>query len=511
MPRIIVESFSKKFPNNVSEWYQEKNGSLTPDTISYNFKKKIWWRCTVDLDHIWDVAPINRIQSNSSLSGCPFCSSHRTNFSNSIATTHPHLVKEWHPEKNGNKKPENYIKGSSEEIWWICSSDRSHIWKSKIRSRTKRKGRCPICTGQLVVFENSIANTHPDLIKEWCFNRNVKKPEEITFGSHKKYWWKCVNGHIYECSVANKVRGRGCPFCSNKKVLKDESLYAKFPEIASEWLREKNKIGPEMVAPHSGKMFWWKCKEGDDHIWKATVDNRTIGKQGCAICSGKKVVKSNSLEFLYPKISREWAEDVNGSLKPSQVTAKSGKKVFWRCLNNPEHIWKTGIANRVNGTNCPFCSLTPQSRQELIITFELKLFFPRIDPKGYKTILNGRLRSIDIFIPDLNLALEFDGHYWHKGQRELDRIKSDLIIEKGFNLIRVREEPLKKIYSSDIVSKKPFDGKELTNSILKEILKLFKVSKETELKVNQYLIQKNLQNEKALDAYIEKILKAKQP
>ena len=35
--------------------------------------------------------------------------------------------------------------------------------------------------------------------------------------------------------------------------------------------------------------------------------------------------------------------------------------------------------------DCPFCTLTPQSKQELTITFELMKLFKNIDPKGLKT------------------------------------------------------------------------------------------------------------------------------
>ena len=52
--------------------------------------------------------------------------------------------------------------------------------------------------------------------------------------------------------------------------------------------------------------------------------------------------------------------------------------------------------------NCPYCTLTPQSKQELIITFELKTIFKDINPKGYKTKIEGQIKAIDIFIPMLN-------------------------------------------------------------------------------------------------------------
>ena len=52
------------------------------------------------------------------------------------------------------------------------------------------------------------------------------------------------------------------------------------------------------------------------------------------------------------------------------------------------------INNRsVNGSNCPYCDLTPQSKQELTITFELIKFFKDINPKGFKTRVTGKHRK----------------------------------------------------------------------------------------------------------------------
>ena len=59
----------------------------------------------------------------------------------------------------------------------------------------------------------------PELVKQWHPTKNgTIKPEEITAGSHKKYWWKCPEGpdHEWEALVYTRTRKQksGCPFCS---------------------------------------------------------------------------------------------------------------------------------------------------------------------------------------------------------------------------------------------------------------------------------------------------------
>lgn len=47
--------------------------------------------------------------------------------------------------------------------------------------------------------------------------------------------------------------------------------------------------------------------------------------------------------------------------------------------------------------------------------------------------------SIDIYIPELNLGIEFDGRYWHKGKKEMDKLKTEKLEGQGFKIMRVRQ------------------------------------------------------------------------
>ena len=188
----------------------------------------------------------------------------------------------------------------------------------------------------------------------------------------------------------------------------------------------------------------------------------------------------------------------------------TNKKIWWKCLTNNLHEWQAKPNDRTSGgKGCPYCTLTPQSRQELIITFEIKTIFKNIDPKRFKTRLDGKLRAIDIFIPSLKLAVEFDGSFWHKDKLALDKIKSEMLMDEGYKVIRIREGPLKKIHENDIVSTHPYDGKQITDNILKRILDLFDLDSKTISRIKNYLEKNSLQNEKGLDKYIDQILKEK--
>ncbi|EDN67547.1 gp148 [Beggiatoa sp. PS] len=106
------------------------------------------------------------------------------------------------------------------------------------------------------------------------------------------------------------------------------------------------------------------------------------------------------------------------------MIAGSNKKVWWKCDKGDDHEWKTSLYNRTGERQgCPFCTLTPQSKQELILLFELRTIFKNISPKGLKVKLDNKLWTIDIYIPQLNLGIEYDGSHWHKEKKEKDTKK----------------------------------------------------------------------------------------
>ena len=50
--------------------------------------------------------------------------------------------------------------------------------------------------------------------------------------------------------------------------------------------------------------------------------------------------------------------------------------------------------------------------------------------------------ELDIFIPSINYAIEYDGSYWHKSKKSKENQKDLNCFEKGINLIRIRDKNL---------------------------------------------------------------------
>ena len=498
-------------PFLAKQWDYEKNIDTTPKTVTANSSKKVWWKCPKSSSHSWQAIISNRNKGR----GCPYCNGNIASSTNNLLNTHPEIATEWSIEKNIGILPENITKGVIKKYWWKCPKKESHFYQASPNNRTRGKG-CPFCSGKSVNDSNNLLSLRPDLILEWNYDKNIEiNPKDITIGSQKTVWWKCNKGvdHEWQAKISMRTRKNnpsGCPICSNQKTVLSNSLGTVFPDLTKQWNIEKNgSLSPFDVNNGSGKRVWWKCPKGEDHEWQASIRDRKNGN-GCPICNGFKVVKSNSLSFKYPKIALELDLIKNKKITSKEIYYLSQKKYWWKCSKGVDHEWITSVYHRTkNNSNCPFCTLTPQSRQELSITFELLTIFNSINPKGFKTKIGTKIWSIDIFIPELNLGVEFDGSHWHKNKLELDKLKTKQLNLNGFNIIRIREHPLKATSEFDIEVSAKFDFRSITIQLLNKIMSRFSLSIDIINKINSYINNKSTNNQKALDKYIENVLIAK--
>ena len=132
----------------------------------------------------------------------------------------PKLLKEFHPTKNGDKKPEDFTYGSGNKLWWLC--EKGHEFQNSPNQRTSRKNQCPYCSGKRVHNENNLEVLFPEISKEWDFEKNGDlKPNQVTSKTMKKVWWKCDSKHSYQSQIEMKgTRNRGCPQCYKVGVFK---------------------------------------------------------------------------------------------------------------------------------------------------------------------------------------------------------------------------------------------------------------------------------------------------
>ncbi|WHX25121.1 zinc-ribbon domain-containing protein [Virgibacillus halodenitrificans] len=289
-------------------------------------------------------------------------------------------------------------------------------------------------------MKNNLSNQYPNLAKEWDYDLNGDlKPGNVPPKGRAYVFWKCKKGHSYRAKIASRANGSGCPYCKGAKVSFERSIAGKRQELLAMWDFKKNKISPDQVLAGSNKKFFWICDKGHsfDAPPKQMARKRTTN--GCPYCRGLRVNKKNSLATLYPTLVDEWIECVNDiSITPNDVTPGcSSKKVQWRCKRG--HMWVTTPKHRALAkTGCPKCKQERKiSKQSYILFFYLKKYFK--DVKMEVPLENSRM-SLDIYIPCLNLIIEYDGEIYHKNiNRDLNKDKELLKQRPKDIIIRIRE------------------------------------------------------------------------
>lgn len=212
--RIVkgLNDFGTEHPELLSEWDGEKN-ALSPFDVSSGSKKKVWWKCSSG--HSWEASIYSRVSLHT---GCPFCAHQKTDGSNSFGALFPTLLEEW-DEENNQVDPFKVLPGSNKKYHWICKKC-GYRFVQALSARTMAHKGCPLCAHQVLVPGiNDLATQYPEVAAEWDYDKNLLRPNQVSGGTNKKYWWKCKScGHEWEAVVASRTKlGRGCPLCKKNK------------------------------------------------------------------------------------------------------------------------------------------------------------------------------------------------------------------------------------------------------------------------------------------------------
>lgn len=354
------------------------------------------------------------------------------------------LISEWNWKKNNELgyDPNQISVGSAIKVWWKCSE--GHEWEADPNHRSQGRN-CPICaqmqrsknrTKNIVERRGSLAQNNPSLAKQWHPTKNENlTPNNITVNSSKRVWWQCDKGHEWEAPINSRNSGVGCPVCSGHKiVIGINDLATVRPDLASQWHPTRNgDLQPTDVTIHNGNNVWWICDKG--HEWSAKIANRSDGNN-CPVCVGKKVLPGyNDLATVIPQLANEWHPTKNGKLTPQDVTVSSNKKVWWQCQKG--HEWQTSVSHRSNGRRCPKCfGESKTSFPEQAIFFYLNQV-----TTAYNRYMVDSHTEIDIYLPEHKIGIEYDGAYFHRGEKakQREQLKEERLNKYGILLIRVRE------------------------------------------------------------------------
>lgn len=355
--------------------------------------------------------------------------------------------------------------GSHAVCTWRCT-ECGHVWRTPFYTRSHGHG-CPKCekkqggkkrTVREVKKKGSLQDHYPELTKEWDWDKNELRPDEVVSGSQKVIYWKCSKcGHEWKDSVYNRSKRNSiCPECKVRKN-KENSIGAICPESLRYW-SQKNDVSPYEILSGSPRKVWWKCPECG-HEWQSSVSGFKRGRR-CPVCAGKIVTEKNNFASHYPEYAKYWDYEKN-KMKPEEAFYKSNKKYWFKCPICGRPVKKSLDKLSTRPLICSNCTKRMHtSYGEQFIYYYLSKITDHVENRylfdGYE---------IDIYLPEQKVAIEYNGDYYHANRKQQDREKAQYLEAKGLRVMSVYEgdESQRDIYQNDFFVRKNRLDEDLKN------------------------------------------------
>lgn len=307
-----------------------------------------------------------------------------------------------------------------------------HVWSPSAGSLLRGYG-CPNC--------RNINNAKKFAMCEQDFLDRIHQlhPNIKILGTYKNsntnITCRCnVCGHEWAPKATSLLRGYGCPSCEGN-----------IKKTHEQFLSELIKTAPNVVVlgtyQNTHTKILCKC-DSCGNLWEG-IPNNLLSGEGCPRCAliqrTLKATKTQST-FIEEIASKSPSIEILGEYRNAHT------KIQCRC-KKCGHIWNPLPMDLVKGTGCPDCCHTSTSFMEQIILLSFR------EMLGKHAVLSRDKKLIglelDIYVPELKLAIEPGAWAWHADKLARDMKKRDLCHKSGIKLIT--------IYDSYPYDKKPFN------------------------------------------------------
>lgn len=353
--------------------------------------------------------------------------------------------------------------GSNFKVLWRCAAC-THQWTATVAARAGRGTGCPQCA-RLVRARSraqapahlSLAELHPMIAAQFVANleRADMDPAALRAGSHQRCMWRCeVCSYRWEATVANRVKGLGCPTCralvpqARPKARSDGATAASAaPALVAELVENLTRPGDGLEAMRPGAVdrCRWRCARCS-HQWEATVVNRVTKGSGCPWCGAIRASTSRrvpppgrSLAELFPEVAAQFQANLTVPGRgPQQMPARSNDSCRWKCARG--HQWVTTVASRAAGSGCSRCQGNGRSLFEHQVACMITAATGSAVNLDVQARAAGLTWRVDLEVLDARLLVDLDPAFWHSDV-ERDQRKSDAMVGREYVRVRPRGLP----------------------------------------------------------------------
>lgn len=242
-----------------------------------------------------------------------------------------------------------------------------------------------------------------------------------------------IHGSFWQGPTNHFIGKNGCPECANVTIASKLTLnYHQFIEEANK--THGDKYSYEEVTANTYKSVTDKVKiicPEHGGFWQTPISHK--GGAGCPKCGDErsktsrlltldnfiekaKVIHGDTYDYSKSKY-------INSHTNIEVICKKHGS--FWQMANN-----------HIVGQGCPKCSSNTSPGEKEVLEYIRNLGFRAKKEKLGKY-------EIDIYVPEKNLGIEYNGLYWHREEmlgKTYHLNKTKACAERGIRLIHIFED-----------------------------------------------------------------------
>lgn len=303
----------------------------------------------------------------------------------------------------------------------FCGHNFLASWKRLTRNKISNK--CPGCRISYKMSEGEVLQRL--YILDSIDYKLVKPFNYLDYIDYNQIFEvECNIGHIYQTTIKKITIGYKCSVCADNHLYTISGLKEKGKEI----------LGLELISTsYSGvnDKLEWECKNGHTIIgsWSSLKQN----VNACNICWERSIF---NIDMFKLELEKRGFNYISGEYQTNR------SKIEVKCPNL--HVYTTDWFRFVtNRYGCPYCNVNKPEGE--IFEF-IKSIYPGLIIQRDRSVLKMYEKGgyeLDFYLPELKLAIEHNGLYWHsenlKGKTyHFD--KREACEQNGIKLIMINED-----------------------------------------------------------------------
>ena len=324
--------------------------------------------------------------------------------------------------------------GSREKIEIICPLHGSFF---QLATNHLNGRGCKECS-KIKITRNQSSNTEEFISKARNIHGDIYDYSLVNYkNNNTQVEIICTEHGKFIQPPKDHLSGRGCPICGRERS--NEDIKSRLMLSKDEFIKRANEV-------HGNKYDYSLINYKDTRTKIEIVckkhgsffqsPNKHMQGRGCPACGRERTTEHNflTLDDFIRKAKNVHRDKYDYS---KSLYTGADNKLEITCVKHGKFLQTPH--NHLKGTNCPSCGASI-SKPEIKLKDFIRSFYKGEIITNSKNIIPPM--ELDIFVPTLNLAIEFNGGYWHS-ERFKDKNyhlhKYNLCKSKGIRLISIWE------------------------------------------------------------------------